>query len=265
MENMDIRRQPDGCYLVVEEVPDFDTQEEFSFRMLTENRIEGLLEPKLQIFNGERSLYYEITGMQSLENYASVHSLSAEDLRSLFGRLLWLTRQLPDYFLDVMNLVLSPKHIYLSEEGFFFCYGLGERKEERRREAFAGELIGLIDHEDEMAVVYAYQFYQLMQSGGELSDVLQKVVGSRDQAPEEETDRQRSEPGQEVCMETGEEKTGEKKQQRQKKRDLPGTLLFFLVFLVGVALLAVREEIPGLVFTFSGAGGIFFTFFAGKG
>ena len=82
-----IRNEADGCYLVKGFANTEDPETEFALRMATENGIRHLLRPEVRTFNGEKKLYFEIGGKQSLEAASRVRALTGADLSNLFGSL----------------------------------------------------------------------------------------------------------------------------------------------------------------------------------
>ena len=215
-----IKREPDGCYMVVS-LGDTCTEEElFALRMIQENRIVGLLPMHSRMFNGRQDLYYEIDGMRSLEAVAKHGPLRGPQLRTLLADLYALCLLLPEYFLSPEALLLSEKRIWSGEGHFYFCYGFPERQEKEEQEegpveeqaeekteektekkgdlsTFSGMLLGLIDHDDEEAVVLAYQFYKAVSEGGDLKQGLEYTLGGTgDPGREEEEAFSLMEPGE---------------------------------------------------------------------
>ena len=78
-----IKQETGGSYLVTRLHYEQSEEEAFAIRMLSENKIRGLLPLEIRSFNGERNLYYEITGLQSLEAFCRIKPLSGKMLRVL--------------------------------------------------------------------------------------------------------------------------------------------------------------------------------------
>ncbi len=287
-----IKQETGGSYLVIQLEPEQSEEEAFALRMLCENRIRGLLPMQIRSFNGESNLYYEITGLQSLEAFCRIRPLSGKMLRVLMGDLYRLCRVLPEYVLKDDRITLTPDKIFTDTTGFSFCYAISDPKEQNsgkanEKLAFAGELLGLIDHEDEEAVLYGYRFYKAAGETRELLGCVERTLGEKSEEDEESSDydlqMQKGEtrlsgnssrkggPASEEDAGIEQEKEGD--QGSKNGRDIGGAILFFALCLIGAALLvmrgmqirpfvpelllATREGIAGAAFLLTGVAGVF--------
>ena len=98
----------------------------FQWKMITENRIKGLLPTSEKHINGELLLYYEITSKQSLQSYFDGKSIKMKHLRKFFIQLKVVNDALQKYLLDGTCLVFSPQYIFqnVETEEIFFLYYL---------------------------------------------------------------------------------------------------------------------------------------------
>ncbi len=280
-----IKREPDGCYMVTDLSGDLTEADRFVVRMITENRIRSLLIPRLRSFNGRQSLYYEITGLQTLESKCRVSPLSGNEVLGLLSSLQGLTELLPDYFLRAEDMVLSFNRIFTDGREWYYIYRCGQVEQTEQEGAvsvFARDLIGAIDHDDEMAVVYAYQFYKSAGQGqGELRQLLERVLQSEQETSGEEDGPNREagsnrEAEPERVAEAAETKEGSE-DIKKKRRDPVAIISFSLLLILGVfllvwkslhitpfspmMLLSGQEGIAGLCFAAVGAGGLVFSLF----
>ena len=61
------KREDHRSYLVIlQDRKELTEEEDFSMTMLMRNPFAGLLRPEEKVFNGEISIYYDISGKQSL-------------------------------------------------------------------------------------------------------------------------------------------------------------------------------------------------------
>ncbi|MCR4691819.1 MAG: DUF6382 domain-containing protein [Lachnospiraceae bacterium] len=283
-----MKYQPDGCYLVCT-LPQGSVQEDdFALRMLSENRIEGILQPQIRIFNGERNLYYHIGSLQSLQSLGETKPLKGAVFQRLLCDLYGLCDVLGDYCLMARDLDFSCPRIYTDGDRFSFCYRF-ERSEDDPKEAFyrwTQELLSLIDHDDEDAVVYAYQLYKLAAAKqGDLRSLLEKVLGnsiSEDMQSEDVagmvTDRQDKRVEASGAENIQRERSAEDHEDRQEKGGKGNLILFFLFLLLSLTgagllvlrvlrihpvtvslLLAGRDGIGGLIFLLAGIAGAAFS------
>ena len=106
--------------------------------MLELNRIDGLLPCSLRHIDGQRYLYYEITGRQSLTNLFAGHKIPGPELWVLLKALYHIGGSLSEYLLDISQLVLMPDQIYFEFRTgkFLFTYLPGEQQDKRLRISF---------------------------------------------------------------------------------------------------------------------------------
>ena len=263
-EQMQMAQEPDGCYMIAS-YPWNDTdgedggisqKEMFVIRMLGENQITGLIRPQVREFNGIKSLYYEVTGKQSLSSFAENKPLEGAMVRLLFETLHGLLERLPEYCLGPEGLSLSLSQIFTDGKTIEFCYFPRVQKDEGRMPAFARDLIGMIDQDSEEAVVLAYRFYKLAGEGrGDLQGWLKQLIAGEEERtlpvpgePEESAmDRGSGEPLQ--SRQDGNEKEHERNWKRKVRdektpadNDILSLFLFAAVFVIGVFLLAWKLQ-----------------------
>ncbi|GFI46734.1 oxoglutarate dehydrogenase inhibitor [Lachnospiraceae bacterium] len=93
-------------------------------KMITENKIKGLLESQERHINGDILLYYEITSRQSLFSIYEGKTIGMEELGKFFLQLKLVNDMLQKYLLDGNCLVLSPEYIFrnLETQEYYFLY-----------------------------------------------------------------------------------------------------------------------------------------------
>jgi len=158
MDSFTYQKNVNGSFLILK------TQDQsFEKRMVLENSIPGLLSMKEEIFNGEKNLYYDITDFKALSDFKD-KKLSGNQLKDLFYDIQKLSKHLEAYFLSLSHIALAADMIFYKEEHWFFCYLVTKEAAENENyslPSFAEQLLAYIDHEDELAVVLGYQFYQM--------------------------------------------------------------------------------------------------------
>lgn len=132
-------------------------------KMMTENKINGLLQSSEKHINGELLLYFEITSKQSLQSFFGGRSIEMEFLKKFFVQLKMVNDMLQKYLLDGSCIVLLPEYIFLdvgTEEMYFLYYPDPE-------EGSLGELMNFfiagINNEDMEAVETVYRIADLIQ------------------------------------------------------------------------------------------------------
>ena len=159
MDSFTYQKNANGSFLILK------TQDQsFEKRMILENSIPGLLSMKEEIFNGEKNLYYDITDFKALSDFKD-KKLSGNQLKDLFYDIQKLSKHLEAYFLSLSHIALAADLIFYKDEHWYFCYLVSREAVENETSGhlqhFAEQLLAFINHEDELAVVLGYQFYQM--------------------------------------------------------------------------------------------------------
>ena len=131
-------------------------------RMITGNRIEGLLSCSERHVNGEVFLYYEITSKQNLCSLYENRRITLKQLRNFFVQLKTVGERISGFLLDESNLILNPEYIYadVETEELSFLYDPFEQ-EENNMVSFLEFLTEKIDDQDQAAVEIAYKMLEL--------------------------------------------------------------------------------------------------------
>lgn len=168
----------------------------YQCRMITANRIDGLLPCQERHINGEMLLYYEITSKQNLASLYENARIGIRQLRQLFMQLKIVGEGMSGFLLNEGNLVLRPEYIYADVETkeLSFLYYPCETQE-RYISSLLDFLLGRIDSEDGEAVELTYKMLELVERD---QFVLDEVLQWFDQDYEERA----------------EEKTGERQEER---------------------------------------------------
>lgn len=113
---MDVRYSRDykHNYLIISD--DRVLEDDYQLRMLTKNKIDGLLPCQERMINGEGLLYYEITSKQSLKVIFDTTTVGIKELRNIFIKLKQVFDKLSKFLLKEDKLMLSPEYIYMDIE-----------------------------------------------------------------------------------------------------------------------------------------------------
>ena len=147
-------------YMIIPCPPEAET-EGYQYRMLEMNRIEGLLSCGLRYIDGERFLYYDITGRQSMQGLYEGRKISGTDLFNLLADMERVSLSLAEYLLDEQHLVLTKEQIFydFGTGNYSFTYYPGEVTEPGIFRFIADS----IDGTDKQAAAAAYR---LMSAAG---------------------------------------------------------------------------------------------------
>ena len=142
------------------DVPD---ENAYSVRMITENRIEGLLPCRTAGIDGELQFYYDISSRHSLAAALETKQIGREFLELLLASLAKVLEQMSDYLLDPDGLLLDPVYLYCDpgHSEIRYCWYPGKEQcfaEQARR--LGSALLPQMDQTDRAGVVLGYRFYQ---------------------------------------------------------------------------------------------------------
>lgn len=153
-------------YMILEK-RDIGERENYQMKMLTSNKIDGILKCSIRDINGAVYFYYDITSKVSLENLFKHKPLSYEQVRELFMQLDIIYRNLGRFFMDEKGLIMRPDCIYydLSDKKYFgLYYPDRESGIENPHEELMDFLLGHIDTENQKLVDNMYQIYEMSES-----------------------------------------------------------------------------------------------------
>ncbi len=161
--SMEIRYKRDlnSNYMILSE--EGGVRDHYEVRMITENRIYGLLPCVCQKYETKVEYYYEITGRQSMGLLYERKKLDCKLLKGLLRELERVLEAAKEYLLNPNHFLLTPDSIYIQShsERLYLCYYPGYEKE--IRESFlelAEYLLGKLDKNDTEGIEFGYDLYQ---------------------------------------------------------------------------------------------------------
>ena len=170
-------------------------------KMMTENKINGILQSSEKHINGELLIYYEITSKQSLQSFFAGRNIGMSFLKKFFVQLKTVSDGLQKYLLDGSCMVLLPEYIFLdvgTEDVYFLYY---PSPEEGNLSDLMNFFISGVDNEDMEAVETVYKIADLIQREQFVldevlewfqDDCLGKTPSRPDRMPEENNSWQES-------------------------------------------------------------------------
>lgn len=149
-------------YMIIPCPPEAET-EGYQYRMLEMNRIKGLLPCGLRYIDGERYLYYDISGKQSMQGLYEGRKIAGNELFNLFRDMERVCGSLAGYLLDEQHLVLSKEQVFydFGSGNYYFTYYPGAVTEPDIFQFIADS----IDGADKRAAAAAYRI--CMAAGGD--------------------------------------------------------------------------------------------------
>ena len=185
-------------YLIIRE--DEMTGDDYQRKMITENRIRGLLPCQIRYINGETLLYYEITSKQSVKGLFEGKHLTMKELKGLFISLKMVMEETASFLLPEDGLQIEPDMIFteLEKEEFYFVYD--PFSESRGTQTLITLLEFLADHvdgEDNAALQAVYHMLDLAEKEQFVLDEIVEWFGEEEQqenVPEPEKEIQEPYP-----------------------------------------------------------------------
>ena len=154
----------------------------YEYQMCTNNVLNSLLEFRERSHNGEDYLYFEISGMQSLDIFLQTRKMRRDFTILLAKGILKLCKELSEYALDIQRIVFEPKYIMISAdtEEMKFLYSFRESAEGKNGpEEFLECCIEHLDYQDEVLVNNLYGVYERLldqQQNFSLSGEMEKLL-----------------------------------------------------------------------------------------
>ncbi len=177
--------------------------DDFSERIFSYQDIPGFLPMEVRRINGEKELFYPVSGKIALGQYLSQTGFDKEDIRRFVREILDMADQLEEYLLDCNGLVLDEdllfvdqrsgelEGIYVPGEGRGLISGLGGLLE---------SVMEKMDHKNRELVFFVYGMHTLTKEAGCTRDALREYVSEEKKWPdsgwaEGEADEEKRLPG----------------------------------------------------------------------
>lgn len=188
----------------------------YQCKMITGNRIKGLLPCKERHINGDMLLYYEITSKQSIASLYETGSITMSQMKMIFRQLQLLGESISKFLLNESCLILNPEYIYVdveTEELFFLYYPF--EVEETNMKALLEFLVDKVNKDEAEAVEAAYKMLELAEKEQfVLDEILQWFEEDYEELQETEKEIADS---PEIYVESTEEGETEYEAKRSKK------------------------------------------------
>lgn len=154
------RRDLQHSYLVLS--PETGNEDAYPLRMITENKIQGLLSCSCRRMNEEILYYYDITSKISLAERCLCRKVTGDELLVLVQSMVRVLLDMDEYLLNGNSLCLKPQYIYMDVQmkTVDFCYVPGESWDLGKsfRELLEG-ILPLLDHQNQEGVLAGYGLY----------------------------------------------------------------------------------------------------------
>lgn len=204
------------------------------YEVLKHNALRTLIPVQLREKDGEKSLLFDITGMQSLRKREKETGFSQKECEKILQSIINLLEDIDNYMLDLECLQFQPEYIYTGTNGelqwLYYPEMVSQEAEnlniqdnkseeidfQKRIEDFIAWILTQIDYEDADAVQYMYRFYNKIRKLGFSKELLQRYVLSETVKENKDVEREsyeeffkeslEQEKAQRTQMEEGKEK-----------------------------------------------------------
>ena len=136
--------------------------EPYELQMVLQNKIEHLLPMQIIIADGKTEYWYDVTGLQTLQQNMGLQAVNGTLIRRIMEELCGLKTELEEYFLQDTDIDYAPGMIFQSRSGqeIKFCYIPGYGTEHSGGiKGLLEKILQHLDHSDADAVRIAYGLY----------------------------------------------------------------------------------------------------------
>ena len=137
---------------------------EYAYRIISENQIEGLLKVTRTNVDGLVDYYYEINGKTSLDRFYLRKVVEYEDLKSIMMAIARLPELLDEYLIDKSYVVLNPEMIFIGGKGdevYFTLYPDAKGDYYAGIKEVSAFFLSKLNHEDKRCVTAGYGIFEV--------------------------------------------------------------------------------------------------------
>ncbi len=152
----------------------------YTLRMLSGNKIPGLLGFQEKWLDGNSMYYYDITSKQPLDRLVERRKMTGTEIRTLISDFILVLRQMERFLLDEQRICLRPECIYIDPETSHGCFCLipGYQSDFTKEFFdFAQYILDCVDHSDGEAVVLAFSVFRESRKGNFGVEDIERCLG----------------------------------------------------------------------------------------
>lgn len=173
------RRGLEHNYIVIKS----DNLGDFQTRMLLENDIPGLLKLQIKNNNNEYEYCYEISSLQPISRIYEHREIGYQNLTVILRNISEAVKSTRQYLLDNDGLLIIPEFIYADVESLsikLIHYPLSSSNVKESYKLLAEFFLDRIDHQDNRAVMLAYDLFKIIKSDSFVISEIDKLIDSVD-------------------------------------------------------------------------------------
>lgn len=148
----------------------------YALQMIMNNSIKGLIKIEIQKKDECEYYLYDITEMQSVQEYYEKEKMQKEQIQKILHGILIIIKNSESYLLEERDFVLDPQYIFLDKENFHIklCYKEGYHKVLEEQIIHLTEfMMDKVDYEEQESVKFIYDVHQIIK---EKNCTLQKLM-----------------------------------------------------------------------------------------
>ena len=161
IEKIEYKREMNRNYMVIRSEAEWSDM--YTLRMISGNKIPGLLEFQEKWLDGTPMYYYDITSKQPLSRLAERRKITGPELRTLISDFILVLKQMERFLLDEQRICLNPECIYMDPETCHgsFCLIPGYHSDfSKSFFELAQYVLDHVDHSDGEAVILAFSMFR---------------------------------------------------------------------------------------------------------
>ena len=189
--DIEYRRDMNHNYMIVKGTGP-DVPDDYETRVISANRIPGLLTCSMQYINAEIWYSYDVTSLQKLTVFCESRKIGRTEITKVLSEILRILEGLEDYLLDFQHLLLIPSCVCMDFDTmeirlmYVPFYSRDIRKSLRE---LAEYLLGCADHNDQSAIVLGYRFcHEVQENNTQLGDLMGVLYGTDRSGAESQPD-----------------------------------------------------------------------------
>ncbi len=137
--------------------------ESYSCKLLSGNKVKGILKCSVRYVNGTTCLYYDISSCVPLSQLYQNKRMTYEQVRDLLEQVHGILTELNTYFMEETRLVLMPEFLYynLTDNKYLGTFYPEYEAADNPYEPLMDFLLNQIDTEDQQLADRVYQIYEM--------------------------------------------------------------------------------------------------------
>lgn len=149
-----------GNYMLIP-IPEETDTNQYTFKMLSKNKIAGVLTCRERLEDGKSYMYVDISHKRSLMQEYEDKEMQLEDMIAVFQQIVQVLEEIRMYLLHESMVIMNPEYIYRDlENDDLYVLILPWEESSKTFHKLAEFFLEKVNHKDENGVNAAYLFYR---------------------------------------------------------------------------------------------------------